>query len=287
MNVSSSDLSSSLSALLASQSQSSTSTQQSSLAAALLGTDSTDSTDSSSSDLSALFDSSSSNSTLMSSGLQNAASFIQASQTSLTSISSVLSQMSALQKDATSSGATSTQVAADQKSFDTLRDQLRSDIGGSTSEIGGTTDVTGTDSLNGQPLFGSNAASFTIGTGLTSAPTMTVNGVNLRQGPVQGLLEQDSSGAYTTSITDSGTASAIADAQQQVHAGASTLTHSDSILSATLATLQIQSTNMASALDAVQNDSSLAQYSITGQSSSALSSQANLDPSDVMSLLQA
>ena len=43
---------------------------------------------------------------------------------------------------------------------------------------------------------------------------------------------------------------------------------------------------MVSALDSVSDDSQLAQYNILGQSSSALSSQANLDPSDVMSLLQ-
>ena len=280
MNVSSTDLSSSLAALLANQSSSTSQTQSSSLASLLDGsTSTTDSTDTSS-----IYDSASSNSQLLSSGVQNAASFIQAGQSALSGISDVLAQMATLAKDAASTSTSATQKADDQKQFDALRDQLRSAIGGSTAEIGGTAAVTGSDSLNGQPLFGANASSFTIGTGLTSAPTMNVNGVNLRQGPMQALLSQDSSGSYTMSA-DAASAS-IAGAQQQVQAGASTLTQSDSVLSATLASLQIQSSNLVSALDSAASDSALAQYSILGSSSTALSSQGNLNASNVMNLLE-
>ena len=285
MNISTNDLSSSLNALLLSQSQSSQSSQANNLASALAATDSSGSD--SSGDTASLGNSaSSSGSQLLSSGVQTATSFVQASESSLSTISGLLAQMAKLAADASSSSTSQTQVQSDTKQYNALRDQLRAAVGGTTADIGGSADTAASASLNGSALFGSNASSFTIGTGLDSSPTLTVNGVNLRQGAFLSLIKQDSSGNYTSGISDPGTASAISAAQQQVSAGASTLSASDERLSATLATLQVQSVNLASVFSSIDADSQAAQYNILGNSSSSLSTQANLSSSSVLGLLQ-
>lgn len=285
MNISTNDLSTSLNALLLSQSPSSQSSSVTNLASALLATD--QSGTASSGDTASLGNSASSSaSQLFSSGVQNATSFVQASQNSLSTISSALNEMAKLAADAANPASSKDQVQTDAAKYNALRDQLRAAVGGTTTDIGGSAATPAGASRNGTALFGANASSFSIGTGLDSSPTLSVNGVNLRQGAFLSLIKQDASGNYTSNITDAGASSAIAAAQQQVTAGSATLTTSDEKLSATLASLQVQSANFASVFNSISLDSQSAAYSIQNSGSTALSSQANLSSSGVLGLLQ-
>ena len=223
--------------------------------------------------------------------VQNAVSFLQTSDDFMSSINQVLSRMSelsSLAKDVTKS---SSDVAVYQKEFTSLQDQLRTTIGGTTAEIGGTADINQpAGSFNGTVLFGS-APGVTISIGQAAGQTLTLPTTNLRAGPLLSLIQQDSSGNYTLKSDDANALSTISDSVQQLATARATSGGVQSRLTLTAATLQTESENLTSTIsrirdvDVAQESTQLAKYNILVQSSTAMLAQANQAPNSVLKLL--
>lgn len=132
--------------------------------------------------------------------VQNGASRIQATTDQLTGIGRLitrLSEIATLSNNPVQSAGDKAGYAAE---FIQIQEQLRQTIGGTTAEIGGTSDITAPlGAFNGQALFGAGNGE-TIATGLEAADQLVLPGFNLRSGPLQSIIRQDASGAFTFTL---------------------------------------------------------------------------------------
>ena len=228
-----------------------------------------------------------------STNVQNAISYIQTADGFMSGMTKILSRMSELAilgKDVTKN---STDIALYQQEFSALQDQLRDTIGGTTAQIGGTADITTPlGAFNGISLFGSTTTPLTVTVGQAVGQTMTIKQTDLRQGSLLDLVKQDSSGAYTASLTDSSITASITSAIQQVATERAGLGASQSRLELASTTLSVETENLASAIsrirdvDVASESTSYARYNILVQSGTAMLAQANQSPNSVLKLLQ-
>ncbi len=223
--------------------------------------------------------------------VQNAVSYLQTSDDFMGGMNKVLSRMSELSTLARDITKSPSDVAVYQKEFTSLQDQLRTTIGGTTTEIGGTAGVTTpTGEFNGTQLFGSTAG-VTIAIGQAVGQTITIPTANLRTGAMLDLIQQDSSGNYTLTFNDPTALDKIANTVQQVATQRATFGGVQSRLSLTAATLQVESENLSSTVsrildfDVAQESTQMAKYNILVQSGTAMLAQANQAPSSVLKLL--
>ena len=224
--------------------------------------------------------------------VQNAVSFVQTADGfmgGMTKILSRLSELAILAKDVTKN---STDVDLYQKEFGALQDQLRATIGGPTTDIGGTADITTPlGAFNGITLFGSGAG-LTVTIGQAVGQDMTIAPSNLRDGDMLEIIQQDNTGAYTLSATDPGSIAKITNAIQDVATERATLGASQSRLELAATTLQVENENLSSAIsrirdvDVAQESTQYAKYNILVQSGTAMLAQANQTPQSVLKLLQ-
>jgi flagellin len=226
-----------------------------------------------------------------STNVQNAMSYTQAADSGLANIGDVLNRMSELSTLSQDPTANSSDVSDYEQEFQALQNELRSMIGGSSSQIGGAsvTDPSGT--FNGTVLFGSTAAGgITLDTG-GSGEQLTIPDVNLQSGAMAGVIQQDASGNFTMSATDPGAAAAINSAIGQVASDRGTLGAAQASLSLSSSTLQVQQQNISSAVagisdvDVASESTQLAKYNILIQSGAAMLAQANQAPQSVLKLL--
>jgi flagellin len=226
-----------------------------------------------------------------SSNVQNAMSYTQAADSGLASIGDILNRMSELTTLSQDPTANSSDVSDYEQEFQALQSQLRSMIGGSSSQIGGTsvTDPSGT--FNGTVLFGSTAAGgMTLDTG-GSGEQLTIPDIDLQSGATAGVIQQDSSGNFTMSATDPAATAAINSAIAQVALDRGTLGAAQASLSLSSSTLQVQQQNISSAVagisdvDVASESTQLAKYNILIQSGAAMLAQANQAPQSVLKLL--
>lgn len=223
--------------------------------------------------------------------VQNAVSYLQTSDDFMAGMNKVLSRMSeltSLSKDITKSPS---DIAVYQKEFTSLQDQLRTTIGGSTTEIGGTAGVASpSGSFNGTELFGSSPG-VTISIGQSAGQTITIPTANLRAGAMLSLVQQDSSGNYTLKSDDANALSAVSDTVQQLATERATFGGVQSRLTLTAATLQTEGENLTSTIsrirdvDVAEESTQLAKYNILVQSGTAMLAQANQTPASVLKLL--
>jgi flagellin len=224
--------------------------------------------------------------------VQNAISYVQTADGFMSGMSSLLSRMSELAtlgKDVTKN---SSDVALYQKEFNALQDQLRSTIGGTTAQIGGTQDITTPlGAFNGITLFGSGAGmSVTIGPAV--GQDMTIPPTDLTAGPVLDIIKQDSNGNYLMASTDSDAIAKITAAIQDVASQRAGLGASQSRLELASSALQVENENLTSAIsrirdvDVAQESTQYAKYNILVQSGTAMLAQANQTPQSVLKLLQ-
>ncbi len=225
---------------------------------------------------------------------QNAISYVQTADSFMGNMNGVLDrlgQLASLSHDSTKSA---TDISLYQQEFQSLQDQLRSTIGGTTAEIGGTVAVTSPlGTFNGTALFGSTAAGGTTLTiGASAGQDMTIPDTDLRSGPMLSLIQQDASGNYLLTATDANAIDTITSATQDLGIQRATLGAAESRLSLAATTLQIQNQNLSSALssirdvDVAQESTQLAKYNILVQSGTAMLAQANQAPQSVLKLLQ-
>jgi flagellin len=141
---------------------------------------------------------------------QNAISFVQTVDGFLRGMGNLLGRMSELAILAKDPMKNAGDIALYQQEFTQLQTQIRNTIGGDTTDIGGTYNITrpfGT--FNGTVLFGANPSGTVIATGQASTQRLTIPETNLRDGAMLALFQQDSAGAFTLTITDPTTIDAV------------------------------------------------------------------------------
>jgi len=227
--------------------------------------------------------------------VQNAISYVQTADGFMSGMTKILSRMSELAilaKDVTKNP---TDIDLYSQEFHALQDQLRATIGGTSADIGGATDVgTPLGAYNGITLFGSAASGtgLTVTIGQAVGQEMTIGDSNLRDGSMLAIIQQDSSGAFTLDLTDSGAIGAITDAIQDVATERASLGASQSRLELAATTLQVEFENLSSAIsrirdvDVAEESTRFAKYNILVQSGTAMLAQANQTPKSVLQLLQ-
>jgi len=225
--------------------------------------------------------------------VQNAVSYVQTADGFMSGMTKILSRMSEiaiLAKDVTKN---STDIALYSQEFVALQDQLRATIGGTTSDIGGSADVASPlGAFNGISLFGSTSSGLVVTIGQAVGQEMTIRDSNLRDGNMLPVIQQDSTGAYTLDLTDTGTIGALTSAIQDVATERASLGASQSRLELAATTLQVEYENLGSAIsrirdvDVAEESTQLAKYNILVQSGTAMLAQANQAPRSVLQLLQ-
>lgn len=226
--------------------------------------------------------------------VQNATSYVQTADSYMSNMASVLTrlgELASLSADPTKSAA---DIGLYQQEFAALQDQLRSTIGGTTAEIGGTTGVSAPlGTFDGTALFGSTASGGTVvDIGASVGQQMTIPDTDLRSGGMLNVIQQDSSGNYLVSATSPTAIAQITGAVQALAAQRASLGAAESRLNLASTTLTVQSQNLASALssirdvDVAQESTQLARYNILVQSGTSMLAQANQAPNAVLKLLQ-
>ncbi len=231
--------------------------------------------------------------TAASTNVQNAVSYVQTADgfmSGMTKILSRLSELAVLAKDVTKN---SGDVELYQEEFASLQDQLRATIGGTTAEVGGTSDVSSPlGAFNGQVLFGPKAGGVTVTIGQAVGQEMTIGESNLRSGAMLELIQQDAAGAYTLASDDANAFGKLTAAIHHIASQRSSLGAAQSRLDLAAATLTVESENLSSAnsrirdVDVAEESTRFAKYNILVQSGTSMLAQANQLPNSVLKLLQ-
>ncbi len=226
--------------------------------------------------------------------VQNAVSYVQTGDSFMGSMAGIvtrLSELASLAQDPTKNPA---DVALYQQEFTALQNQLRSTIGGTVAEIGGTADMgSPLATFNGLPLFGATlGGGRTLAIGQAVGQEMTIPDVNLRTGGMGALISQNGSGQFAVRVTDSDALAKVDGALQHLGTSRATLGAAESRLNLAASTLQVESQNLTSVLssirdvDVAQESTQYAKYNILVQSGTAMLVQANQAPQAVLKLLQ-
>jgi flagellin len=225
--------------------------------------------------------------------VQNAISYVQTADGFMSGMTKILARMSELAilgKDVTKNPS---DIALYQQEFSALQDQLRATVGGSSADIGGAADVdTPLGAFNGITLFGSSSTGLVVTIGQAVGQDMTIGASNLRDGAMHDIIDQDGSGAYALSLTDTDVVEKITAAIQDVATERATLGAAQSRLELAATTLQVEYENLSSAIsrirdvDVAEESTQYAKYNILVQSGTAMLAQANQTPQSVLRLLQ-
>ncbi len=198
-------------------------------------------------------------------GVQNAVSYLQAADGFMSGVEKTLARMGELAGQAKDSASTSGDVTSAQTEFQSLQDQLRASV-----SVGA-----------GSAFFGSDA----------SGSTLSVPQSDLHQAAIQGIVSQQSSGAYDLNLTSPTAGAQISDALQEVAAQRVTLGAANSRLQLAAATTATGQANLEAANSGPADPaaaaalSQLARSNFLSQPAMALPAQANLDPSAVLRLV--
>jgi len=232
--------------------------------------------------------------TAASTNVQNAVSYVQTGDGFMSSMGGLFTRLSELASLAQDPTKNASDVALYQQEFSSLQEQLRNTIGGTTTEIGGTADITSPlGTFNGVALFGATAGggqTLTVG---ADGQELTVPDTNLRTGSMLDLIGQNGSGVYTTSVTEATALAKITGALQQLAGSRATLGASESRLNLAATTLAVEGQNLSATLsgirdvDVANESTQYARYNILVQSGTAMLAQANQAPQAVLKLLQA
>ncbi|HEU5081262.1 MAG TPA: flagellin [Opitutaceae bacterium] len=225
--------------------------------------------------------------------VQNATSYIQSADGMLNSMGEMvtrMSELSVLAKDVMKNGG---DIALYQTEFTKIQDQLRVTIGGTTAEIGGTTSITSPmGTFNGIVVFGPNAAGTPVSTGEDPQNVITIPGTNLRTGGMLSLIQQDSAGNYTLSVTDATATDTINTSISQLADTRSTLGAVERRFELAGASLTKRGENMTKSLsdindvDVAEESTRLSKFQALSEASTAMLAQANKSPEAVLRLLQ-
>ncbi len=135
--------------------------------------------------------------------LQTASSFVQTAAAAIGQIHGILAQMERAS-------------AASSSAFSGLQRQLRGTVGGAPHGIGGA------EGASAQGAEFAGVALFGPGNEEAAAPLQGI-GVNLRQGAVLGLIQQDQAGNFTLGASDAKASASVSAAMQQVSVASDSL----------------------------------------------------------------
>ena len=169
----------------------------------------------------------------------------------MTQILARMSQLALLAKDVTKN---TSDVQLYQQEFSALQDQLRQTIGGTSTQVGGTTVNPPLGQFNGITIFGNDSSTDGSGAGLTVSvgeavgQTMTIPQINLRDGQMGAIIGQDSSGSYSLSLSSSNVIDAITKGIQDVATERASLGASQSCLELASSSLTVEDENLSAAI---------------------------------------
>ncbi len=225
--------------------------------------------------------------------LQNGASRLQTTDSALAGMARTLERLSEL---ATLTG-NAVQSPADRevynREFVALQEQLRSMIGGTTADIGGTSDVTSPQgSYEGRALFGAPPAGGEfLAAGAEGDEQIALPDANLRQGPMLAIFQQDGTGAFTLQIDAPGTVAAIKAATDQIATKRAAVGGAQSRIEFASSAIATAQTNAEAALsrirdtDVASESTTLARRQMLEQSHVAMLTQAREVPRHLLPLL--
>lgn len=228
-----------------------------------------------------------------STNVQNAVSFLQSVDGFLNGMGDLLGRMSELAILAKDPLKNAGDLALYQQEFEQLQTQIRTTIGGTTAEIGGTTGITkpmGT--FNGKILFGPNPPGIVIATGQASTQRLTIPETNLRNGATLSIFQQNASGVFTMSVTDAAAISNINSAIGEIADERSTLGAVGGRLELVADALASEGESLTSTVSKIRDvnvateSTRLAKYNLLTQSGTAMLTQATQSSRSVLRLLQ-
>lgn len=228
-----------------------------------------------------------------STNVQNAVSFLQSVDGFLNGMGDLLGRMSELAILANDPMKNAGDIELYQKEFEQIQTQIRNTIGGTTTEIGGTTGIPKPmGSFNGKVLFGPNPAGTVIATGQASTQRLTIPETNLRDGAMLSIFQQDSSGAFTLNVNDAAAIGNINAALGEIGDERSTLGAVGSRLELVASALTSEGESLTATVskirdvDVATESTRMAKYDLLTQSGTAMLTQATQSTKSVLRLLQ-
>ena len=222
--------------------------------------------------------------------LQNGQSRLQSTTGQLNVISSVLTRLGELSTLGTNSVQDPASRALYTEEFTQLQNQLRSTIGGTTAEIGGTSDVEATGTFNGFRLFGSGPAE-SISIGQATDERLTLPRLDFTSGPIGDLIRQDASGNFLAKIDSPAATANLKAALAQANDSFAQIGAAQSRLGFAAGVVATADTNNEAALSVIRDAdvaadiTNLSRYQILNESHHAMLAQSRDSSAKLISLL--
>ncbi|RRJ98186.1 flagellin [Opitutaceae bacterium TAV4] len=225
--------------------------------------------------------------------IQNGTSRLQTTDSYLTSLGDTLTRMSELATYARNEVLSPDDVDLYRREFVQLQEQLRTVIGGTQAQIGGTADIqTPLGSYNGAPLFGADGGTL-LAIGVHADETLQLPTINLRTGDTHTLIEQDAAGTFTLDLTAPDAIATLQDALSQITTGLiavgatqSRLSHASDTINSTDAALESQTSRIRD-VDIAASTTALVRQQVLTQSHTSMLSQTREMSTKLLSLLTA
>lgn len=227
-----------------------------------------------------------------STNVQNAISHLQSSDGMLAQLGTVLTRLSELATRARDPLQGPGDIALYGEEFQTLLQQVRDTVGGTTAQIGGTTDVSDPIGVfNGRQLFGPDSG-MTLHVGADSDQVLTIAPNNLRTGAMAALITQDASGNFLLNVSDANAITDINQTLDQLAAERANVGGTQSRLVLIGQTLTVEGENLDAAVsrirdvDVARETTRVSKLQLLSETGTAMLTQANQSPRAVLRLLE-
>lgn len=224
--------------------------------------------------------------------VQNAISHVQATDSMLSGMGTTLTRLAELATRAKDPLQSPGDIKLYNEEFQTLLQQLRDTVGGTTAQIGGTSDVSDPiGTFNGRQLF-AGGTGLQVSVGVQDDQTLAIPASDLRGGAFASLITQDASGKFLLSVDDPSAISAIDGALGSVSSERAVLGGAQSRLVLVSQTLSVEGENLSSAVsrirdaDVAKESTQMTKLKLLSETSTAMLTQANQSPKSVLRLLE-
>ncbi|WP_404423600.1 flagellin [Nibricoccus sp. IMCC34717] len=225
--------------------------------------------------------------------VQNATSLTQSMDGFLQGMAKLITRMSELAQAARDPSKNAADNALYRTEFRSLQDQLRTTVGGTVAEIGGTQGIADPlGKFNGIALFNAKPGGTIVLVGKNSTDQLVIPETNLRTGSFLSMIQQDASGNFLFDIADPTANTVLAAALDQVTDSESTVGSTRAGLDLVSGRLIKESEGLESSVskirdvDIAKESSRLAKFNMLTQTSTAMLSQASAAPKEILQLLR-
>lgn len=225
--------------------------------------------------------------------LQNGASRLQMTDSMLAKLGLATERMSELAALTRSPALNESDRAVYAEEFSGLQRQLRQMVGGTAAEIGGTSDVDPQGIFQGRTLFGPMPGGEMLLAGAEADSVIQLPEINLRQGAMLALFEQDAQGNFNASVFDTDIVEAIKSAVDQLAHGRATIGGAQNRIDLASGALTTAETNLEAALsrirdtDVATETTALSRRQMLEEANTAMLAQARDVPRQLLPLLSA